>query len=247
MDVPASIDEDRNGTLRGLLRHVLCAAAAFALTAAMFVVLPLSMLYQAGDDRRIVVRDIDTAVLSPRPPPPSRVRRRTRPRPKPKMVRTAVRRPIRSLRSVPPRTSRVNLRLPISLALSLPSLPEDLGLDFHVAPRPSAPPGPDSADAGGGPFAEDAVDQPPRPVVQPPPVYPYTARLHHIEGWVDVEFTVTDRGEVTDPVVIEEHPPGVFGNAALAAVRRWRFEPGRKAGHPVPVRARVRLRFELRR
>ncbi|TDK23057.1 TonB family protein, partial [Luteimonas aestuarii] len=44
-------------------------------------------------------------------------------------------------------------------------------------------------------------------------------------GEVQVEFTVGVDGSVTNARVVRANPPRVFDREAVAAVRRWRFEP----------------------
>ena len=65
-------------------------------------------------------------------------------------------------------------------------------------------------------------------------------------GYVVVEFTVTSLGTVTDPVVLEAEPPGVFDKAALDAVKKFKYKPQVVEGSAVDV-AGVRniIRFEL--
>jgi TonB family protein len=55
------------------------------------------------------------------------------------------------------------------------------------------------------------------------PVYPELARKMNITGSVKVEVVVAPNGTVKDAKVIGGHP--VLANAALAAVKKWRFEP----------------------
>jgi TonB family protein len=54
-------------------------------------------------------------------------------------------------------------------------------------------------------------------------VYPELARKMNITGTVKVEVVVAPNGTVKDAKVIGGHP--VLANAALEAVRKWRFEP----------------------
>ena len=70
-------------------------------------------------------------------------------------------------------------------------------------------------------------------------VYPTAARATGIEGRVVVRYDVTVAGTVADAVVVESEPPGVFDDAALAAVRSWRFRPMVDRGEVVPAAARV--------
>lgn len=83
------------------------------------------------------------------------------------------------------------------------------------------------------------------PVVRIPPTYPIEARRKKIEGWVRVELTVLEDGSVADVRVREAKPPGIFEDAAKAAVSRWKFRPAAQDGKPVRRRAAQTLRFQL--
>ena len=48
------------------------------------------------------------------------------------------------------------------------------------------------------------------------PIYPTRALERGIEGYVLLEFTVTDAGIAIDPTVVESDPTGIFDRAALA-------------------------------
>ena len=65
----------------------------------------------------------------------------------------------------------------------------------------------------------------PRLISAPPPRYPLTAMRRKLEGQVTLEFTVEPDGSVSSPRVVSATPEGVFDEAALVAVSRWRFEP----------------------
>ncbi len=77
------------------------------------------------------------------------------------------------------------------------------------------------------------------------PIYPESARRRGISGWVDVAFTVTVSGTVTDVTVTGSDPGNVFDGAAIQAVGGWRFKPVVRSGNPVPQRAAARIRFDL--
>jgi len=80
----------------------------------------------------------------------------------------------------------------------------------------------------------------------PPPDYPQNALNQHISGSVTLEYTVDTHGEPRDIHVVEATPPGVFDQAAINAVRHWRYGPVKVDGAPVDVPAvRTRVRFEL--
>ena len=80
----------------------------------------------------------------------------------------------------------------------------------------------------------------------PAPDYPPAALNQRITGSVTLEYSVDTRGEPRDIHVVEATPPGVFDQAAINAVRRWRYAPPTVDGTVVEVPAvRTRVRFEL--
>lgn len=94
-------------------------------------------------------------------------------------------------------------------------------------------------------MTESTVDVVPRPVSRSAPEYPARARARGLQGSVNLSVLVGEDGAVRDVVVLEADPPGVFDEAAKAAVRSWRFEPGQYQGRAVPVRVQQLLRFTL--
>lgn len=77
------------------------------------------------------------------------------------------------------------------------------------------------------------------------PVYPPQALRNGIEGWVELEFTVTETGVVRDVAAIRAEPRGVFESAAAEALAKWRFVPRTAFGRPVSQRSTVTLRFNV--
>jgi TonB family protein len=77
------------------------------------------------------------------------------------------------------------------------------------------------------------------------PVYPARALANKLEGWVDVEFTVTEAGKVKDVAVRTASTPGVFEDAAVKAVSQWRYQPILRDARPVAVRTQIRIRFTV--
>lgn len=75
------------------------------------------------------------------------------------------------------------------------------------------------------------------------PVYPESARKRGIEGWVELAFTVQPNGSVDEVEVRNASPADVFDEAAVRAIRQWRFEPVVRNGEKIPQRAMVRLKF----
>jgi protein TonB len=84
------------------------------------------------------------------------------------------------------------------------------------------------------------------PLVRVDPEYPPRAKAQGIEGWVELEFTISPVGTVKEAQVIGSDPAYVFDRAALRAVRRWRYNP--KVVENVPVErpgVQVRIIFDL--
>lgn len=83
------------------------------------------------------------------------------------------------------------------------------------------------------------------PLARIRPQYPPRALARGIEGWVELTFTATAQGTVSELVVVDAAPRGTFENAAKAAVARWRFRPVMESGEPVPVRVFLHVDFEI--
>ena len=83
------------------------------------------------------------------------------------------------------------------------------------------------------------------PLVRVKPKYPARAASRHIEGWVKIEFNVSAAGTVSNARVIGASPPGIFDEAALAAIKQWKFKPKIEGGAAVVQRAVQTLKFTL--
>ena len=84
------------------------------------------------------------------------------------------------------------------------------------------------------------------PMVRREPEYPAVAIRQRIEGEVVVEVAIDRSGSVSGAEVLQARPAGVFDDAVLRAVRRWRYRVAGD-GDAGCDRAQVRLRFELPR
>ena len=76
--------------------------------------------------------------------------------------------------------------------------------------------------------------------------YPAQARQRHQDGWVELEFTVTPQGRVTDVQVLNSQPKNLFDASAQRSVAKWTFAPGTSEGVPVAKRVRTTVQFEAR-
>lgn len=92
-------------------------------------------------------------------------------------------------------------------------------------------------------------DTPPRygagSAANPLPDYPRAARRAGWEGRVILRVTVGADGAGAEVAVAVSSGHAVLDEAALAAVRRWRFQPATRAGRPVAARLDVPIRFRL--
>jgi TonB family protein len=75
------------------------------------------------------------------------------------------------------------------------------------------------------------------------PVYPPEARAQQIQGAVTLDVQIGGDGAVHNIEVVEGNP--VLSEAAVQAVRQWRYRPYSVDGHPVEMQTRVTIRFTL--
>jgi len=93
--------------------------------------------------------------------------------------------------------------------------------------------------------AEEASVQP-VPISKVMPEYPPVARLRGIEGQVVLEAILAIDGHVEPDITVVQSVP-LLDNAAVAALRQWRFRPARnRDGEALRVTFRVPVRFQLR-
>lgn len=85
-----------------------------------------------------------------------------------------------------------------------------------------------------------------KPVVRTAPKYPTMELRRGHQGWVELNFVVTEEGEVIDPVVEASSGSSAFERAAIATVKHWRYEPALKNGEPVQqCKTAVRISFAI--
>ncbi len=83
------------------------------------------------------------------------------------------------------------------------------------------------------------------PLVRIPPRYPRSAARRNIEGVVKIAFTITKDGRVKDPKVLMAIPEGVFENAAIKAIMKWKFNPKIVNGVAIEQTAAQEIEFKL--
>ena len=78
------------------------------------------------------------------------------------------------------------------------------------------------------------------------PAYPPKAEEAGIEGSVILDAVITKDGEVSELSVLKCRPEGQgFEEAALEAVRQWRYEPASDRGEPTDVTFTIYVEFAL--
>lgn len=75
------------------------------------------------------------------------------------------------------------------------------------------------------------------------PQYPPDARAQHIQGLVTLDVQIGGEGAVHNITVVEGDP--VLSEAAVQAVRQWKYRPYSVDGRPVEMQTRITIRFTL--
>jgi len=111
-------------------------------------------------------------------------------------------------------------------------------LSAMVTEAPPPPPPPAKPRRVGGEIQSPAL------LKRVEPDYPGVAVAGKISGTVILEATVNEAGAVTDVTVLRSI--AVLDQAAIKAVKQWRYEPLMLNGQPVPFILVVTLTFTLR-
>jgi protein TonB len=170
----------------------------------------------------------------------------------------------------PPTPAPVTPRAPVADPSVAPiAAPDRIEAESPVTPSPeSGVPGAIAVGAGGAPWSagngSNAALAPPPPSqpVPPPailkiggnikaparlsytaPVYPAIAQAAKVQGIVELEATIDERGVVRNVKVVRSVP--LLDQAAIAAVSTWRYTPTQLNGVAVPVVMTVRVAFSL--
>lgn len=173
---------------------------------------------------------IEVALLAPPPPPQPKIAPQPPEPPK-----------------AEPKPKTPRLAEPVVRPLPAPhqeTAPEPVAMAAPVAPAPT-PPAPE-------PPAKSA----PEPVLEaprfnaaylnnPPPAYPLAARRRGIEGRVLVRAEVQADGSCSRVEMKAGSGSDLLDQAALEAVRKWRFVPARKGSQVVMAWVEVPITFKL--
>ncbi len=207
------------------------ALAAILLNAILFLFLPL--LIQPSSPSSDLSERIDhvQVIRLKTEEPPARKKKEKPPEPpeeksKPKEEVTSTKPVAVPKLSLP---FELNTRLPeISTDIQIP-LSETINLGHSIE----------------GSIGVHELDAPLTPLSRIPPVYPMRARRKGLEGWVRVSFEVDTEGSVSNLMVLEGKPPGIFDKSVIKCVSKWRYKPGTLEGVPVRAKMETIVRFEM--
>ena len=164
----------------------------------------------------------DTSLVAPDPTPKKPVRPTL-----PEQKKTVTQPPSPPIVIAPPDESGTGPALP---PIAPGSAHPDWGPTGHGEPDYSVGPGHDTSPSSG------LV-----PISQLQPPYPRAEAAKGIEGWVSLRFEVRQDGTVGNVQVLNGSPRGVFDQAAVNAVQRWRYRPTEQG----PVVQTITLDFKL--
>jgi len=126
-------------------------------------------------------------------------------------------------------------------------LPLLIGVAAAQTPPSAAPPSQGAPQSTSGESGERVYSRkdhpkPPRPIYSPDPDYPDEARKSGKEGTVVLWLVVGSNGLPSDIRVARSLSP-ILDEAAVNAVKKWRFVPATKDGKPGAVQINVEINF----
>ena len=222
------MEEKKTRTAGWLASRALALVSAAAVTLALFLVLPL--LQAIGNPLRGTLDVRDVAVMAPpepEPAPEEEVEEEEPPPPPP---------PPKMAEAPPLDLSQ------LEIALNPGGFGAGTGGDFAIDIADQLGTGPGGGEEMDRIFSLQELDQRPRPIFRRKPVYPANKRRSGATGTVEIIFIVDEQGRVVQPKVHGSTDP-VFEQAALDAVRQWRFEPGTRQGEKVQFKMKVPITF----
>ncbi len=93
-------------------------------------------------------------------------------------------------------------------------------------------------------FNIEDLERKPRALFQIEPVYPYDLKNRRIEGWVLLEWVITDRGRVTSVRAIQ-YSHREFVQPSIDSISKSKWEPGEISSKAVNTRVRQKFTYNL--
>lgn len=203
-------------------------ACSLALQGAFLAVLISMGVVAVGSKREALtvldVRPESQPPAAPAPPAPTRpdVKPIVQPQPKTDVV------------APPPKIDLQPTSQPVAAAVEAPPAPA-------AAPAPQAAPAP--ASAGSGPVSVPNLNT--NLMSGAPPAYPMGSRRKREQGTVVLRLVISPEGRVTEISVNRSSGFPALDDAAMAAVRKWRWSPKVIDGRAVSITGLVRIPFVL--
>ncbi len=116
-------------------------------------------------------------------------------------------------------------------------------IGMQVPAPPSFNPATVSAPAA---YAAGQLDEQPTVSFAPRPQYPQEARRAKLEGRVIARITINSNGQVINAQILKGVHSDIFEKESLAAIKRWRFKPGKLNGKDVATIVEIPLVFSLK-
>ena len=196
----------------------------FLATAGLFLALPFFQLISTVGTHDIGIVSID---MSKPPPPAPPVEKPPPPKKEDKTEKPELRKEL-------PKLTLSQLELALNPGMGDATAGGDFSMDFQVHAMEELE----------MIFELSEVDRIPQPIYRVAPVFPYEMKQAGISGAVTLLFICDSQGRVKQ-VRIRSSSHREFDQAAINAVRQWKFEPGMKDGQPVNVRMLIPFRFTV--
>ncbi|VWX52878.1 energy transducer TonB [Novosphingobium sp. 9U] len=205
-------------------------ASAGVLLAIGAALATLNIVAQHKEQAHLTVVSMKELETTPPPPPPAQ------------KLDAPVRQPQQAFVPQP----KIQLPSPGPTQVTL-DLPPPAQPPATVAPVIAAPAAPAAAPAAPAPSAPiDGGDLASQVISAKPPAYPIDARRQKVQGTVKLRLLVGPDGRVSDIQIAVSSGSQLLDNAALVAVKRWRWAPQKVNGAAVAVRGIVSIPFVLK-
>ena len=217
MRAPSRYGEDRRPNLPAL-------AGAVGIVALLFpALLTMNVVSVHKDRTKLTVVEV---LRQPEPPPP--------PPPPPQQPEPVKQAPLPAA-VVAPVPLVETMPSPVQIATSPTPPPPQISVPGPPTPAPAAP----------APAIASAGDLSSTMISATPPRYPQESRRKREQGTVVLMVLLSVDGTVADISVSQSSGFQRLDQAALAAVRRWRWSPTRRGGTAVMVKGLVEIPFIL--
>ena len=115
-----------------------------------------------------------------------------------------------------------------------------IGGVLNTAARPAPPP---PSVKPNGPVRVGGHVRQPKVIVKVLPKYPVLARQTHVQGQVRIDAVLDEQGNVIEMKIVSGHP--LLYQAALDALKQWKYEPTYLNNRPIAVKLIVTINFQL--